>query len=339
MRTYSLEKIEKWILWAGIISLAIFIPFSGFIQDLPYIYQLMPFFISMLFLGLPHGAMDHLVPSRLSNLNVRKSVTDVSALYALAGGLYTLWWFIDALTAFIFFIIMTWLHWGQGDLYAVKKLGKTDYLKTKTDKALLILVRGGIPMLVPLLAYPGLYERFATSVLSLFSENINYSLIFSEASRKYVFLLIGSLTVLNAVISFLRAYDYDSLSQWRYNQFEIIFLWIFFFSLPPVFAIGLYFCLWHSLRHITRLSLIDSEGMLKDLENGDYRQYIENLVRDTAPLTLISLVIIGIISIFMPGSIGNSESLIAVYLVGISVLTLPHFIIVSWMDHREGIWA
>ncbi len=338
MRAYSLEKLEEWILWAGIISLAIFIPFSGFIQDLPYIYQLIPFFISMIFLGLPHGAMDHLVPSRLSSLNIRKSVTAVSLVYALAGALYTLWWFLDALTAFIFFIIITWLHWGQGDLYAVKELRKTDYLKNKLDKTLLLLLRGGIPMLVPLFAYPGLYERFISSVFTLFSGNIESTVIVSSTSTMYAFLLIGGLTLSNAVLGLYRVYREKLLEQWMYNQLEVIFLWIFFLSLPPVFAVGLYFCLWHSLRHIARLSLTDNEGMLKDLENRDYRQYLRNLVRDTGPLTLISLLLMAGLAFLIPGSLDNPESLIAVYLIGISILTLPHFVIVSWMDYIQKIW-
>jgi hypothetical protein len=31
--------------------------------------------------------------------------------------------------------------------------------------------------------------------------------------------------------------------------------------------------------------------------------------------------------------------MIAVYLVCISILTLPHFAIVSWMDYKEKIWG
>jgi hypothetical protein len=40
----------------------------------------------------------------------------------------------------------------------------------------------------------------------------------------------------------------------------------------------------------------------------------------------------------LPGAASELSSLIALYLVLISTLTLPHVVIVCWMDLRQGVW-
>lgn len=48
---------------------------------------------------------------------------------------------------------------------------------------------------------------------------------------------------------------------WREDAFEIVLLAAFFALVPPVLAVGLYFCLWHSVRHVGRLMLLDPTSL------------------------------------------------------------------------------
>ena len=40
----------------------------------------------------------------------------------------------------------------------------------------------------------------------------------------------------------------------------------------------------------------------------------------------------------VPRPPGDLAGLVALYLVLIAVLTVPHVAVVTWMDHREGVW-
>jgi len=329
------EKFQWLSLGAGVLTLIISIVFSPLLSDIPYSVQAVPFLISMVFLGLPHGAMDHLVPGRLADISVREGILYVSVLYLLIGGLYVFLWFIAPVFSLIFFILMTWFHWGQGDLYVLKNFGFGFMTESKLYSTVSLVLRGGIPMLVPLIAHPEKYTGFLSDILTELSVNtvsLNYMVSTQVSLTLTVF--IGILAMINIISGLYKAESRSQLKLWLYDNLEIAVLLVFFFLLPPLFAVGVYFCTWHSLRHIARLSLIKDEALLEKVQEGRKLGYLKELGRNTFKLTLISLVMFGAsVSLFF--STVTIETLIAVYLVFISVLTLPHVLVVSWMDYRQ----
>lgn len=56
--------------------------------------------------------------------------------------------------------------------------------------------------------------------------------------------------------------------------------------------------------------------------------------RDAAPLTGLALALLAALYLAVPAGEGDAGSLLAVYLVLISALTLPHAVWVSYMDAR-----
>lgn len=89
-----------------------------------------------------------------------------------------------------------------------------------------------------------------------------------------------------------------------------------------VLADGLYFALWHAPRHIARLVLLDPVPASS------------RFARDAAPLTGLPLALLVALYLAVPAGEGDAGSLLAVYLVLISALTLPHAVWVSYMDAR-----
>jgi Brp/Blh family beta-carotene 15,15'-monooxygenase len=78
----------------------------------------------------------------------------VGLLYLVLGGLYLALWFAAPVAAFALFVALTWFHWGGGDLHALSALSRQGWVSHgQTRRALTLLVRGGLPMLVPLLAF------------------------------------------------------------------------------------------------------------------------------------------------------------------------------------------
>ncbi|MDY6779519.1 MAG: Brp/Blh family beta-carotene 15,15'-dioxygenase, partial [Halobacteria archaeon] len=149
---------------------------------------------------------------------------------------------------------------------------------------------------------------------------------------------VGALLATLTVASVLRVYLSDSNSDaWRLEVGETGLLWLYFAVVPPVFAVGVYFCVWHSTRHIARVVLLDSESR-KGLETG-VTPALGKFAKEAAPLTVLSLVFLAGFYVAVPNPpalrMGALPDLIALYLVFVSVLTLPHVAITTWLDRKQ----
>ena len=301
-------------------------------------WRYVPFALSLILFGLPHGAVDHLIPGRLYRGEASLySITAVFVLYLTLATLYLAVWFVSPGVAFVFFIILTWFHWGQGDLYFVAALGRDMRAEPNSIKALTIFVRGGMPMLVPLLAFPEAYRTVAFNVVGLFQgDATNLGWVFGPTFR----LVAGvgfALAILVVIFKGYRLAGPKGRFVWRLEVAEVVILSVYFAVVPPILALGLYFCLWHSPRHVARLMLLNhaSAAALRKNRPGIA---LKAFVRDAAPLTLAALALLVGLYFVIPGPIEGAGGLLAVYLALISTLTLPHVAIVCLMDIRQGIW-
>lgn len=313
---------------------------------IPEALQYAPFVISLVAFGLPHGALDHLVPARLAGrAPTLRSIGGVVLLYAVLGAAVMAAWALAPAAAFVGFIAITWFHWGQGDLYVLLALDRAGYLcgsykGQRMLRAAAITVRGALPMLVPLIAFPAVYAGVATAATTLFDPAAAGQLtaIIDPTVRAALAVGFAVLVVGYAVVTGVLAQraGADSPRAWRRDLLEIVVLTAFFAVVPPVLAIGLYFCLWHAVRHIIRLEMLDEEAR-GSLRRGRLLPVAARFARDAAPITVIALVILVLFFVLLPPASGAGASL-GVYLVLISALTLPHIVIVSLMDRRQQLW-
>lgn len=304
----------------------------------PEAVQYLPFAASLVFFGLPHGAVDHLVPSRLSGrVATAYTVLTVAALYLVLSGLYLALWFAVPQAAFCLFIALTALHWGAGDLHALLAFGPAGWGNVGlATRALVLLSRGGIPMIVPLLAFPGVYRGVAEDAVGLFAADAGgLAFAFSPAFRATAgTALLG--VVLLSVLSGARELREHRRLLFPYAG-ETLLLTLYFALVPPVLAVGLYFCFWHATRHIARLALLDG-GAAVALGAGRVVPAGLRFARDAAPLTAAALLLLVGLFFGVPGSAEGAGPLLALYLVLVSSLTLPHAAVVSYMDLRQGLW-
>jgi len=309
--------------------------------DLPTVVVYAPFALSVVVLGLPHGAVDHLVPGRLGDGVTVRSMLWVGAVYVVLMAAYAVGWFLAPTASFVFFVAMTLFHWGQGDVYALLALDGAEHLPTATERGLALLVRGGLPMLAPLVAVPGRYREVALSVVSLFgADAAALAPAFSPTGRLVAGGGLLALSVLGVVVGGLRVRGGAARTPWLVDAGEVALLWVYFAVVPPVLAVGVYFCLWHALRHVARL-LVVSDAASDALAAGDATAALGRFARDAAPLTAVSLLVFAALWVAVPNAPGAGDrgGLLALYLVGIAVLTLPHVAVVTWMDHRQGVWG
>lgn len=320
--------------WAALFAVALAFAAGVEIPERLGWVQYVPFAASLILFGLPHGAADHLVPGRLTGRGVGAgSIAGVAALYLVLGGAYFALWTVAPLLSFAIFVAVTWFHWGQGDLYSSRALLGVGGLPVIAG----LLVRGGLPMLVPLLAFPEVYAGVGESLVELFGGEYPEPL---PGWASLALRLGGWLGMLVLVGVYLRGVYRRAGSRTTFaaEAGEVLLLAVYFAIVPPVLAIGLYFCLWHSPRHIARLMLLDPPAV-SEVENGKLLPALKRFARDAAPLTLAALGLLAALYLYGPAAPGDASALLAGYLVLISALTLPHVVLVTWMDRRQGVWS
>lgn len=305
---------------------------------IPTRLQYVPLVVSVAFLGLPHGAVDHLAPARVRGERPdMRAMLRVGLLYAVVGGAYAVAWFLAPALSFALFIAITWAHWGQGDVHALVTFAG-DHLRSSGQRVATAAARGGLPMLVPLLAFPREYRRVARTLVGRFGDTAAVlDPVFATETRivlgvGYTLLVVGTLAV-----GLWRARRVNAVRDWTRDAGETVLLGAFFATVPPVLAIGVFFTLWHSARHVARLLLVDPEGR-RAAAAGDVTGALARFARDAAPLTAASVVLLGIFYVAVPVPPGDVAGVVGLYLVLIAALTLPHVLVVSYMDTVEGVW-
>jgi len=319
--------------WVALVAVGLVAVFLG---EIPRRVQYAPLVVSVLLLGLPHGAVDHLLAPRQQgeSLSVRW-LGLVGLVYLVFGAAYAVVWFYWPVAAFAFFILLTWFHWGQGELYPLLEFVNATYLRRPGQRVLTVLVRGGAPMLVPLVAFPGEYEFVAGTLVGLFDDSAAASLgpLFEPRARLVVAGLYGTLLVTTLALGYYRA---ESSSAWLVDASEVMLLTAFFLAVPPILAVGVYFCFWHSLRHVSRSVFLD-DGSVRALENAQLLTVVRRFARDAAPMTAGALALLAGLYALVPAQPAATPKLVGVYLVLIAVLTLPHVLIVTWLDRAQGV--
>ena len=326
------------VIWPSVaVVLLLTVAFAAGLR-VPGWVQYLPFAASLVLFGLPHGSVDHLVPSRLAGRAAdARAVLAVVLLYLVLSGLCLALWFTAPAAAFVLFVCVTVFHWGAGDLHALLSFGPDGLDGTgRAARVLLVLLRGGLPMLVPLIFFPDAYRGVMTAAAGLFGADATaLSGAFSPAFRLAAALALAAV----AGLFLLRAAG--DLGGRRGAlvpvAFESSLLFAFFSVVPPVLAVGLYFALWHAPRHVARLVLLDPAGA-RYLRAGRPGRALARFARDAAPLTGLALALLAGLYLAVPRATGDPGSLLAVYLVLISALTLPHASLVAYMDGRQGVW-
>ncbi|EMA60331.1 Brp/Blh family beta-carotene 15,15'-dioxygenase [Halorubrum lipolyticum] len=336
------SAVDRWFAYYPAIALAALLPVGAVTPLFPVEVGVATFALGTLVVGMAHGAVDHLVPLRAAtDISLRRSIAVVSVAYAVLGGAVVAAFFLAPAAAFVGFITLTWLHWGQGDVAALALAG-VDHLPTSAERWLSLVVRGGLPMGVPLLAHPGEYRLVAEWIVGLFVVDASAAAaavdpLFVPETRLAVGAFMVAATALSVGLGYRRVRAGASRRGWIRDAGEIAALWAWFLLAAPVFAIGVYFALWHALRHVGRLVLVDERASAA-LGGGDLLGALSRFARDAAPLTLGGFLVVGAVGLSVPAGVAAPGDLLAVSLVAIAALTLPHVVVTAWLDRKQGVW-
>ncbi|ELZ47555.1 Brp-like protein [Halorubrum californiense DSM 19288] len=340
--TAASERVDRWFARRPAVALAALLPIGAVTPLFPVEVGVATFALGTLAVGMAHGAVDHLVPLRgAPDVSLPRSIAVVSVVYAVLGGAVVAAFFAAPVAAFVGFIALTWLHWGQGDVATLAVAG-VGHLPSSAERWLALVVRGGLPMGVPLLAHPEEYRLVAEWIVGLFLVDAGAAAtavnpLFTPAVRIGVGVGMAAATLASVGLGYYRVGNGRDPGGWRRDVGELAVLWAWFLLAAPVFAIGVYFALWHALRHVGRLVLVDPEAA-SAASAGDAVGALARFGRDAAPLTLGGFLAVAAVGVSVPAGVAAPGDLLAVSLVAIAAMTLPHVVVVAWLDRRQGVW-
>ena len=270
-----------------------------------------PVLVAGFVLGLPHGAVDHLLPVR--HAWVRRGLRPMVLVLAAYVGLALLAYAGLRLAGPVVLpvlLVVSVLHFGAGDL----EVSGAGHDQGPALRALLAAGRGAPVVAGPLLAWPAATGS-ALAVVGLGSAPG------TTAATVAGWFLLG-LALAAAGLALRDGRPGDAL--------DVALLVALFVLVPPLAAFGVYFGAWHGLRHTARL-LADDPANGVDLDAGRLAAPLGRFLRAAALPSLVALTTAG----GLVALAGADSSLAAPVFDLLLALTVPHVAVVALLD-RDG---
>mgnify|MGYP002145176290 CR=1 FL=1 len=261
--------------------------------------------------GIPHGALDHLVALPRASIKRMSLFVLIYVLIAVLAVFAILQWNVYG---FIGVVVMSALHFGIGDTAFINELERArgSVRVNRLTQVLYALTAGALPVLIPLT------NKESTSALAAVNDElINWH---GGLDQELTNLVTGMYLVTVLVLSANR--------RWR-DLIDINLLLLLAFFTPPLVAFAAYFGTWHAMRHTARLTLnlkSSQESLSKDRPAKAFRQAILPGVPALVGTFIVSLAI----ALFTPGKL--SDEFLWLSLVVVWALTVPHMIVTARLD-------
>jgi Brp/Blh family beta-carotene 15,15'-monooxygenase len=251
-------------------------------------------------LGLPHGAVDHVVARHAfgPTLGAIWPLPFAGGYLALAALVVALWVAVPMAALAGFLALSVW-HFGEEDA-ALASLLPPRWAAAEAG------LRGLLPILLPIAFRPeetGLL--FAWLLLGPSPEAVGSTLSAAQVAT------------LPAALGLVAGLGIAAATRRRWPiALEVGLLSAGFAALPPLLAFTLYFCVWHAPRHTLRA--------VADLYPGRLGAGLAGFARDAASLTLVTLAMAGVAWWVIGEAQGLSRTGIQVLFIGLAALTVPH---------------
>ena len=340
----SSGQLARFVVWTGWVSCLCSIALTLANPDLArsVVVQWSPWLFGLLLVGIPHGALDHRIGSELSSMDGPTPVSAAGlrfyAAYLTTAGLVLAIWFAWPIAALTGFLAIAAIHFGQGDVYWSHRFGLAARSGSVGYRTLLLLTRSVLPVALPLLAFPGELSGSAELMVSR---------LFGHSGPSIQPQAIGvGLSGLAVIVGLqvgwacwlARCGDFATRRAAALDIVETYLLVALFGIVPPVLALGVYFNAWHSLRHLARL-LLTTSSTRELVESRHWLAALRDLYKNTLPMTCGAVLLIAIVSCVVGRFQVSVVGLGMLALVGLSMLTIPHVLVVTFMDARQGVWS
>lgn len=264
--------------------------------------------IIALAIGIPHGALDHLVtlpkaaPLKMAVFIV---IYIVVAVVAVIGILQF------NTIGFIIVLFMSAIHFGIGDAAFISELDRRTQPRTKLNRWFYIPAAGFTPVFIPLV------NSASTEALA----SVNPALInWHQGFDSQILAAVTGFSVL-AILSMI-------MGKRNREALDLTLLLLLAHIAPPLIAFAVYFGCWHAMRHTARLTL-SLPRCIEDLTQGMPRKAFSHAVIPGLPALVGTFVVAGVMAL---SGQNFSDEFFWMALVVVWALTVPHMAVTAKLD-------
>ena len=264
-------------------------------------------------IGIPHGAIDHLIT--IPRDSTRKFVAFIAiyTLIAIIAALAIAQW---NLIGFQLVLLMSALHFGFGDsAYA----NETQAAAEKNGYSSLVLSSYAIPAGFLPVVLPLTDKRTLDVLQELNPTLINWAGSFTQVLRNST-LIIAAFSILLLVVT--RNYSL---------ALDLVLLSALSYFAPPLVAFAVYFGLWHAIRHTARLVPKLPSAMQRVASGNPLASFFAAVIPGL--YAIIGVFLLGIFFVAR-GTTELSRDFLWIILVIIWALTVPHMATTAKFDLR-----
>ena len=259
-------------------------------------------------IGIPHGALDHLVtlpkaqPKKMAIFIV---VYVAVAIVAVVGILKF------NTVGFIFVLFMSAVHFGIGDAAFINEIDKRTDAPHKLNRWFYIPAAGFTPVFIPLV------NSASTEALA----SVNPALInWHGGLDSEILLAITAFALISIGVMALTK---------RYREtLDLTLLLLLAHLAPPLIAFAVYFGCWHAMRHTARLTLSLPRSS-ENLTQGMLRKAFSNAVIPGLPALIGTFVVAGLLTL---SGQDFTDEFFWMALVVVWALTVPHMAVTAKLD-------
>jgi Brp/Blh family beta-carotene 15,15'-monooxygenase len=293
---------------AGVVLFSVL--FASFIDSSSISWQVAVALIALA-VGIPHGALDHLVT--LPRASVVRMTFFIAIYVAIA--VAAVWAILEwSVIGFVGVVIMSALHFGIGDAAFISERDRASVasVSPRISQVLYALSAGSLPVVVPLT------NDQSTRALAAVNEDlVSWHGGWNEE-------LLVAVTVFTGVALIALAIT----KRWR-DLVDLIVLAALAFLTPPLVAFAAYFGLWHAMRHTARLTL-NLKSSQSSIASNEAGRAFRQAVIPGIPALVGTFVIALLIGIQTPGKL--SDEFLWLSLVVVWALTVPHMMVTARLD-------
>ena len=266
--------------------------------------------IVALAIGIPHGALDHLVTLPKSRPIVMACFIAIYVLVAIVAVVAILNFNV---VGFVFVLVMSAVHFGIGDAAFISELDRRRPVAVLLPRAIYAVSAGSIPVLIPLV------NSASTDALA----QVNPSLInWHQGYDQEILTVVITIACISIARLIVRKRIRDAA--------DIGLLLALALLTPPLIAFALYFGCWHAMRHTARLTL-SLETSQRAYVAGNIRSAFLRAVIPGIPALVGTFFIAAILAI--RGQEFNDD-FFWMALVVVWALTVPHMAVTAKLDRN-----
>ena len=264
--------------------------------------------IIALAIGIPHGALDHLVT--LPKAQPKKMAIFI-VIYVAVAVVAVIGILAFNTVGFIIVLFMSAIHFGIGDAAFISEIDKRSKTERKLNRWLYIPAAGFTPVFIPLV------NSASTQALA----SVNPALInWHQGFDSHILLIVTSFAVAAIVAMAITKRNREAL--------DLTLLLLLAHLAPPLIAFAVYFGCWHAMRHTARLTL-SLPRSIESLNQGMLKQAFSQAVIPGLPALIGTFVVAGFMAL---SGQDFSDEFFWMALVVVWALTVPHMVVTAKLD-------